>query len=401
MRDPSPKIVTSHEAQEALVRKFFERRNVQLFEGVRHEHHVIAARMAAERTLNSGGFVTTVTSAYVAGFEAFARGLTKDIFDLVHRSGMAMGNATASWIRSQLEPMFDVAAKNMVSEAAQGRVLPDELRQNVDRAMDKSLAEMKRDVGIELDLTLLVPADPAVVIDAALLDALVPLQNRRGLEHAFEARTQDEPLCVVIFDVDHFKDVNDNQGGHAIGDEALLSIGEAAASCTRGKGQAFRLGGDEFVFLLRNHSLEEGLAVAERFRREVNSSPRTLRQLTLSVSVGVAHHPEHGDDLDALLKAADRALYDAKNRNRNIVRYFGEPEPTAPGPREVERKQPERGELSHEEQLKIRQEYFRSRVARCPRDEALLDVEDVTAMGQATRSLMVSCPLCGLSAELD
>ena len=77
------------------------------------------------------------------------------------------------------------------------------------------------------------------------------------------------------------------------------------------------------------------------------------------------------------------------------------PEPTAPGPREVERKQPERGELSHEEQLKIRQEYFRSRVARCPRDEALLDVEDVTAMGQSTRSLMVSCPLCGLSAELD
>lgn len=154
MRDQSPKIVTSYEAQEALVRKFFERRNVQLFEGVRHERHVIAARMAAEGTLNSGGFVITVTSAYVAGFEAFARGLTKDIFDLVHRSGMAMGNATASWIKSQLEPMFEVAAKNMVSEAAQGRVLPDELRQHVDRAMDKSLAEMKRDVGIELDLAL-------------------------------------------------------------------------------------------------------------------------------------------------------------------------------------------------------------------------------------------------------
>lgn len=239
MRDPSPKIVTSYEAQEALVRKFFERRNVQLVEGVRHERHVIAARMAAEGTLNSGGFVTTVTSAYVAGFEAFARGLTKDIFDLVHRSGMAMGNATTSWIKSQLEPMFEVAAKNMVSEAAQGRVLPDELRQNVDRAMDKSLAEMKRDLGIELDLALLAPADPAVVIDAALLDALVPLQNRRGLEQAFAARTKDEPLCVVIFDVDHFKDVNDNQGGHAIGDEALLSIAEAAASCTRGNAGAY------------------------------------------------------------------------------------------------------------------------------------------------------------------
>ena len=242
-----------------------------------------------------------------------------------------------------------------------------------------------------------------MVIDEALRDALVPLQNRRGLEQAFGARTKEhgEPLCLILFDIDHFKDVNDKQGGHAIGDEALVSIAGAASACVRGKGAAFRLGGDEFVFLLHNHTLEEGLAVAERFRREVNGSPRTSRQLTLTVSVGVAQHPDHGDDLDALLKAADAALYDAKNRNRNVVRYFGEPEPNTSGSREAERKQPEPGGLSAEEQLKIRQDYFRSRRARCPRDEALLDVEDVTALGQSTRSLMVSCPLCGLSAELD
>src|SRR5262249_53254709 len=155
--------------------------------------------MAAEGTLNSGGFVITVTSAYIAGFEAFARGLTKDVFDLLHRSGIAIDNATASWVRGQLEPLFEVAAKNVRAEAAQGRVLPDELRQSVDRAMNKSFVEMKRDLGIELDLALLAPAQ-AVVIDAALLDVLVPLQNRRGLEQAFEARTQDESVCVVLFD---------------------------------------------------------------------------------------------------------------------------------------------------------------------------------------------------------
>jgi len=82
--------MSRYEAQEALVRKFFERRNVQLFEGARHERSVIAERMAAEGTLNSGGFVTTVTSAYVAGFEAFARGLIKDTFDLLTRSGLAI-----------------------------------------------------------------------------------------------------------------------------------------------------------------------------------------------------------------------------------------------------------------------------------------------------------------------
>jgi diguanylate cyclase (GGDEF)-like protein len=395
--------MSGFDAQEALVRKFFERRNVQLFEGLRHERSVIAARMAAQGTLNSGGFVTTVTSAYVAGFEAFTRGLINDTFDLLNRSALVIDGYAASWIKAQLDPIFEAVSKNMRSEAAEGRVLPDELR-SVDLAMDKSLAAVRRDLQIDLDLALVTKAPAAVPIDEALRDSLVPLQNRRGLEQAFGAllKQADEPFCLVQFDIDNFKNVNDKQGGHAVGDEALLSIAKTAMACVKGKGQAFRTGGDEFVLLLHNHTLQEGLAVAERFRREVNVSPRTSRELTLSVSVGVAHYPDHGDGLDALLKSADAALYDAKNRNRNIVRYFGEPEPsTTNAVHEVERKRPEPGRLSHDEQLKIRQDYFRSRTARCPRDEALLDVEDVTAMGQSTRSLLISCPLCGLSAELD
>lgn len=397
-------VMANLEPQEALVRKFFERRSIQLFEGVRHERGVIANRMAVAGTLNSGGFVITVTSACVAGFENFARGLIKDTFDLLNRSGLVIDGDAASWIKAQLDPLFEVVAKNMRSEAGQGRVLQDELRVSVDRALDKSMAEIRRDLQIDLDLALVTKAPVALVIDEALRDPLVPLQNRRGLELTFGALSKqpDEPFCLVQFDIDHFKDVNDKQGGHAIGNEALVSIAKTAMACVKGKGQAFRIGGDEFVLLLPNHTLQEALAVAERFRREVNGAPRTSQQLTLSVSVGVAHCPDHGNDLDALLKAADAALYDAKNRNRNLVRYFGEPAPsTADAAREVERKQPEPGGLSADEQLKIRQDYFRSRIARCPRDEAILDVQDTTALGQSTRSLIVSCPLCGLSAELD
>lgn len=133
--------MSNREPQEALVGKFFERRNAQLFEGVRHGRAVIANRMAAAGTLQSGGFVSAVTSAFAGGFEAFAHGLIKDTFDLLSRSGLAVDGDVASWIKARLDPFFEIAATNMRSEAAQGWVLPDELRESVDRGMTKSLAE--------------------------------------------------------------------------------------------------------------------------------------------------------------------------------------------------------------------------------------------------------------------
>jgi diguanylate cyclase (GGDEF)-like protein len=270
--------------------------------------------------------------------------------------------------------------------------------------LNQSATAIRRDLRIELDLALLEKhPEPLAVVDGALLDPLVPLQNRRGLEQEFGIRTKEssDPICLVLFDIDHFKDVNDKHGGHATGDEALVSIAEAAGACVKGKGSAFRYGGDEFVLLLPNHSRQEGLAVAERFRREVNGKPRTSQQLTLSVSVGVAVGPDDGGDFSALHKAADAALYDAKKNGRNIVRYFGEPDPPTPAPREPERKAPEPGGLSASEQLGIRQDYFRHRIARCPGDQAVLNVQDVTGFGDRTNSLLVSCPLCGLSASVN
>jgi diguanylate cyclase (GGDEF)-like protein len=390
------------QALEALVRKFFERRNIQLFEGVRLERGIIANRLAAAGTLNSGQFLYEVKAAFVAGFEAFARGLIKDTFDLLNRSSTAMDSNVEAWTKSQLDPFFETAAKNLREDAAQGRVLRDELIAGVDGALTKSLAEIRRDLQIELDLALVTKAPAAAaasVVDEALLDQLVPLQNRRGLEQALGALSKqpEEPFCLVQFDLDHFKAVND-QHGHDVGNEALRSIAEAAIIVVKGKGQAFRLHGDEFVLLLPNHTLQEGVAVAERFRRKINDSPRTSQNLTLSVSVGLSLFPDHGDGFDALLKAADIAMYDAKKRGKNLLRYYGEVEPKiAVVVHEVEKKEPEPGGLSADERLKIRKDYFRSRVAYCPRDESMLEVDDITSLGQSTRSVMVSCPMCGLS----
>lgn len=265
---------------------------------------------------------------------------------------------------------------------------------------------------LDADLRIALARNPAgdapamsATIDAALLDVLVPLKNRRAFDQdgpsmIATAQQTRRPLALVLFDIDHFKRVNDDHGGHETGDEALLAVADIASTVIDGKGTAYRLGGDEFALILPNHVEEEAIAVAERLRTAVHHTPMTSRSLTLSVSIGIAQYPAHGTDLHDLKKAADSAAYDSKNLGRNLVRMFGEPA-SAPRLREPARKEPEPGALNNEERRKIRASYFRDRVARCPRDEAILDVQDTTSMGQSTRSIYVSCPLCGLSEELD
>jgi diguanylate cyclase (GGDEF)-like protein len=386
----------------SLVARFLERRYVTLIRDVRRERQVIAHRMAADGTVLSGGFVVKVTAAFKTGFETYARGAMQDVLGLMRQSVGRIDENLSNWIKEQLEPAFERTAEHLCGEVSGGGPMTRELQPSVKEAMKMSLAAMKRDLGIELDMATLTEVSAVPVVDEALRDTLVPLQNSRGLGLEFQVCTKDSdaPLVLVLFDIDHFKQVNDKHGGHATGDEALVSVAQIAATCIKGKGSAYRIGGDEFALLLPNHTLQEGLAVAERFRREVNASPMTSQKLPLSVSVGVAVKPTNGEDLDTLKKAADGALYDAKNRGRNLVRYCGEPEPSAPGPRETERKQPEPGGLTLDEQTKIREDYFRSHLARCPRDQAVLEVNDVTAQQDDRSHILIRCPLCGLLANV-
>jgi diguanylate cyclase (GGDEF)-like protein len=243
--------------------------------------------------------------------------------------------------------------------------------------------------------------------DPAFLDPLTSLRNRGALDHDLAdqlaiANASGDPLALVAFDLDRFKQVNDEHGGHVTGDEALKAVADITQRCASGKGTPYRHGGDEFAVILPNHTTQEALAFAERLRRAVNAAPLTSRQLTLSISVGVAVAPEHGSTADALMKSADTAHYDSKNRGRNLVRFCGEPAPVSnTGAREPERKQPEAGQLTTAQRDKIRTDFFRRRVARCPHDDAILHVEDVTAQPDPRNVLLISCPLCGLGDRLN
>ncbi len=160
------------------------------------------------------------------------------------------------------------------------------------------------------------------------LDALTGLANRRSFDSALlrewrRLSRSKHPLCVVICDVDHFKDYNDHYG-HPAGDACLRKVAQLIReSLHRPSDVAARYGGEEFAVLLPEVDIAGGVAVAERIRDAVES--RSLRHETaargvVTLSLGVAALiPDSTHSQAKLVESADRALYAAKDRGRNRV----------------------------------------------------------------------------------
>lgn len=157
-------------------------------------------------------------------------------------------------------------------------------------------------------------------------DPLTALTNRRGLSAAFSGLQQaGRSASVVLFDVDHFKAVNDTHG-HARGDEVLKSMALIALAQARKEDVVARLGGEEFVVLLPDATPESASLFAERLRMSIALTDFE-RVGKVTVSLGIAHFPSQGDNLDAVLDHADSALYRAKREGRNRVCEFAFSEP--------------------------------------------------------------------------
>lgn len=152
----------------------------------------------------------------------------------------------------------------------------------------------------------------------ARTDPLTELGNRRAFESAVEREVRlvtraRGPFALALLDLDHLKRVND-VAGHLAGDRALRAAADAIRARLRATDDGFRPGGDEFAVLLRGCDAEQGAAVAEEMLD-------WLRQHHpgITLSVGVAACPDHGLDPDALVGAADAALYRAKQHGRDRV----------------------------------------------------------------------------------
>ena len=156
-------------------------------------------------------------------------------------------------------------------------------------------------------------------------DSLTGLFNRRYLEGTLErerarCRREGAPLTMLMIDVDHFKMVNDDYG-HQAGDEVLRVMGKLLLENARTEDIVCRYGGEEFLLVLPKMPLDVGLGRAAQLLKifqEMTVSYGEMRIRT-TVSIGVATTPQHADSAEALLKCADKALYQAKARGRNRV----------------------------------------------------------------------------------
>ncbi len=165
----------------------------------------------------------------------------------------------------------------------------------------------------------------------AFYDPLTQLPNRRLLQERLNQgiktnRRIGSQMAVLMMDLDKFKAVNDTLG-HAAGDELLKQVAERVKSRLREMDIVARLGGDEFVIVMENVSQCEHIArVAETIIHTLSQSFTLcqIHEVYIGASIGIAIHPQHGDNVEALMDNADAALYHAKDQGRGCFAYFTE-----------------------------------------------------------------------------
>ena len=171
----------------------------------------------------------------------------------------------------------------------------------------------------------------------SLTDPLTGLGNRKYFDRMIEqavqsALTQNEPLSLLMFDIDHFKSFNDSYG-HLTGDQVLRLVAMSLKQTIKGQDITARYGGEEFAVVLPSTGLRQALTVADHIRRAVmakelkkKSTGEILGRVTISVGVSML---KQGDDTDSLIERADACLYAAKRNGRNRVICEVDPEYSA------------------------------------------------------------------------
>ncbi|NWF64515.1 MAG: diguanylate cyclase [Chloroflexi bacterium] len=225
-------------------------------------------------------------------------------------------NHIRSWLGIPL-----IAQDKVIGLLAIDGSTPDQFSENDIMAA----GEFAKQVAITIENTRLLQESRSL----AITDELTGVYNRRGLlqlgEFEFQrARRINRPISLMLFDIDHFKKINDAHG-HPIGDQILRQLAQICSQLSRATDLAARYGGEEFTILLAETNHDIARIIGERLRSAIMKHPfhTEAGDLSVTVSIGIAE-ADKKDNLESLIKKADTALYQAKNSGRNRVVVYRE-----------------------------------------------------------------------------
>ena len=228
-----------------------------------------------------------------------------------------------------LQEHIDRLSSSLTAEIRERHAAEEKLQKLI-----QSITREKEDLEILVQILIDQGDDSAQEGEKARIDGLTQIANRRRfdeyllLEWGRHIRMQ-QPLSLLLCDVDHFKLYNDHHG-HQAGDECLKSVAKSLALCYRAGDLVARYGGEEFAMVLPQTNRAGAVRVAERIRAAVagaalpHAASPVCDRVTVSVGVASMTPQLHGPDARALVEAADRQLYLAKHLGRNQVSYEDE-----------------------------------------------------------------------------
>ncbi|MDI1342634.1 MAG: diguanylate cyclase [Pseudolabrys sp.] len=251
---------------------------------------------------------------------------------------MAMIDAAAGSASNYTESLADMTEKLGDSKDREGlRAIVESLVQTA-KEMEESNQKLEERLNASKQEINELQENLEVVRTESLTDPLTQLANRKFFDTTLaeamaDAREKNEPLSLMMTDIDHFKNFNDSFG-HLTGDQVLRLVAMSVKQNVKGQDTAARYGGEEFAIVLPNTVLRSAITVADHIRRAVmtkelmkRSTGEHLGRVTISIGVATLHD---GDSVQALIERADTCLYAAKRHGRNRVMCETDPEVSAP-----------------------------------------------------------------------
>ena len=185
-----------------------------------------------------------------------------------------------------------------------------------------------------LDILRIFSAQAAISIENARLfelattDGMTKLYVHRYFQLLLDKEMKrssrhNKKFSLIMMDIDNFKAFNDTYG-HQLGDKVLKDVAHAVKKNTRAEDVTARYGGEEFIVILPETDVQQAMIAAEKIRASVAELeiPHESQKLHVTISLGVSTYPEHAGEKEALIHAADTALYTSKHRGKNCVSLF-------------------------------------------------------------------------------